>query len=305
MTFDFNRFATEHRVSTYGQGRGMKHHVRPGWVGLKCPVCGSEHLGFNLARGYFSCWRCGHLRIVDVIQWLTNVSTEKARQIRWEFDNEKQNRTIITRKVGDRPREAPEPMELESLSQAHIEYLRDVRGLDWKEITDEWDLKGTRHLSGEWSWRVVAPIYDDTGSRTLAYVGRAIGEDVKPKYKMTDRDDCAIDPENLIYGLHKTRGKSVIVLEGPGDVWNIGPGSVASLGIDWSRGQANQLRHYDRRFIMFDPDPKAQYKAQKLAEWLSMFPGDTERIDGLPSDPGSLSDKLVREIRAEFLEGKR
>src|SRR5687767_12012825 len=40
------------------------HHVGRGWCGLDCPDCspgaGAFRLGWNLERGYFSCWSCGY-----------------------------------------------------------------------------------------------------------------------------------------------------------------------------------------------------------------------------------------------------
>lgn len=294
--FQFERFASEYRIPTFA-GRGDKFHVRDGWIGAKCPQCGSQHLGFNTDRGYFSCWMCGILRIVDVIQWLTNASKDKAWEIRWKFDSEQRRVRIAT---GARPRSLQAPPGLEVLSDRHLRYLRTQRGLERpRAVAREWDLMGTGHLSGKWSWRVVGPIRNDKGG-IVAYVGRSIMK-LKAKYQMTDRSKCLEDPNGLLYGIHKAKGDSVIIVEGPGDVWKLGPGAVATLGKNWRRLQANRLRQFKRRFVMYDPDPEAQQKAQELAEWLSMYPGETEVVDGLPSDPGSLSEKMVRKIRRELL----
>jgi len=51
---------------------------------------------------------------------------------------------------------------------------------------------------------------------------------------------------------------------------------------------------------MFDPEIKAQKKAEELANWLSAIPGDTEIISGLQSDPGGLSQEEADEIMLEL-----
>ena len=77
----------------------------------------------------------------------------------------------------------------------------------------------------------------------------------------------------------------------------MGPGFVATMSMDWREEQADKLRRFKRRFIIYDPEETATKKAMALAEWLSMFPGETEVISDLPSDPGSLTDKYVRKLR--------
>jgi hypothetical protein len=127
---------------------------------------------------------------------------------------------------------------------------------------------------------------------TAAYVGRSIRDSVRPKYRLSDGS-----PPDLLYGIHRVPGDSVIVVEGPADVWAVGPGAVATLGIDWHTAQALQLKAFRRRYIAYDPEERAQKKAQELGEWLSLFSGETTLIEGLPGDPGSLSRRRLRELR--------
>jgi hypothetical protein len=93
------------------------------------------------------------------------------------------------------------------------------------------------------------------------------------------------------------KGDSVVAVEGATGVWRIGPGAVGVLGIGWKMEQANRLRRFRKRFILFDPEPKAQARAIGLANVLSGYPGETEVISGFDVDPGDLNDRQVKRIR--------
>lgn len=294
--FDFLKFARDHRLSYLTEGH---HHCHAGWVQTHCPLCTDGrhgwHLGFSLSKGSANCWRCGPLKIVDAVRALARVSPDKAWEILRKYGGGK---AVEAQQASLRREEVVDPPGLGPLTKQHLRYLKS-RGLP-ESLVEEWSLQGTRHLSGLWNWRVCFPIRNEL-NETVAWGGRSVLPDAKPKYKLSDDADCVVDPKTMLYGAHKA-GDAVIVVEGPGDVWNIGPGAVATLGIDWRPAQAHLLRKYKRRFIMFDPEPLAQKRAQKLADWVSLFPGETEIIDDLPSDPGSLDRRLVRKVRRLLLK---
>lgn len=304
MPFNFIEFSRDYHIPTFGPGRGETHHVRDGWIGAKCPLCQTDHLGFNISSGGFSCWRCGGLRTEDVIRWLAHCDKNKAWEIRKKYDDRtKHTRVPDTRRRKTRPDAVQRPLGLAPLSKHHLAYLR-ARGLTRAaSVAREWDLEGTGHLGGPWAWRVVAPIYNEN-EKIVAYVGRAIADGVAPKYRVTEASKCVESPDGFLYGIHKAKEDVVVIVEGPGDVWRMGPGFVATMSMNWREEQVDKLRRrFKKRYIMFDPEGKAQKLAQKMAEWLSMFPGVTEVVDGLPSDPGSLDERTVRSIRKELLGG--
>lgn len=296
---NFTKFAQAHNVSYIASGH---HHCHQGWLQLHCPVCTDGrhgwHLGFNLDRGNFNCWRCGSLKRVDVMRGMLRVSKDRAIQVLRKFDDGRaQGRTAPK----TRRRKFEVPPGFGPLTVPHRKYLKS-RGFG-ADVIREWDLQGTRHLSGKWNWRVVYPICNELGM-TVAFQGRAIHPDTRPKYRMTEDDKCLEDPRGFLYGINKVPGESVIVVEGSADVWAMGPGTVGTFGIDWKTEQANRLRRFQKRFIMFDPDRQAQRAAQRLAEWLSYYPGETEIVHGLRSDPGSLDKRQRRNIRKRLL-GRR
>lgn len=303
--FDFARFAQDHRIHYITEGH---HHVHRGWYQLHCPVCTDGrhgyHLGCSTTTGAFSCWRCGPLKQVDVVQGLLRCARERAYEVLRSYrgkDPQPRHRASRTR------HKAVPPRDLGPLTEKHFKYLTDPLGKGRgftrsraEEIVATWGLQGTRHLSGPWSWRIVGTVMD-VEARPLAYVGRAIRQDAKPKYRVTDEPDCAADPRGFLYGIQKVVGRTVIVVEGAGDAWNLGPGAVATLGIDWKEEQATQLRRFTHRVIAYDPEPKAQARAEELAQWLSVYEGETTILYDLPSDPGSLDENTVRRIRSKFL----
>lgn len=294
---NFQKLAQDHRLAYVTQGH---HHCHEGWAQTHCPSCTDGrhgfHLGFNLRKGNWNCWRCGPMDRVTVIRGLLRCDVAKAHDVLRQYGG---GQVAKARTRDARPSRVAPPPGLSALLKPHRRYLAH-RGFDVSSCIEEWELQGTRMLSGEWSWRVVAPVRDEE-ARIVAYAGRSIQRDTKPKVLMTEDAKCGQDPKAFLYGIHKVPGKAVIVVEGLTDVWNMGPGAVGTLGIDWKQEQANRLRRFDDRFVMFDPEPLAQRRAEQLAEWLSLFPGNTEIITGLPTDPGALSRQRVRRIRRTLL----
>ena len=190
------------------------------------------------------------------------------------------------------------------MSPCHHKYLKD-RNLDPLLMEATWGLKGTRYLSGGWNWRIIAPIHNING-RVIAYTGRTLSTEIKPRWKMTPKVNMRDDPKKLIYGIEKANVKrGVLIVEGPSDVWRMGPGAVGLLGIDWSVEQAGILRQFKRRFVLFDPGFTSQKQAHKLACWLAPLSGETEILSGFSSDPGDLPQDEANNIMRELGLQKR
>jgi len=290
---DFVALAQKYRISLLTSGNA---HCRPGWVQCQCPFCGSRgshegwYLGFSKEQGCFSCYRCGSVRFWDVLDALLGGHEEARKAVNeFQMDKVRAPRPVITRQRAIKPPPGAKPMV-----KAHRKYLQD-RGFDPEALEEEWGLLGTGPTSGPWSWRVIIPVSSAKG-RVVAYQGRSIGG-AQPKYKMSDDADILEDPHGLLYGLDRAKGDAVIVVEGAPGVWRLGSPAVGTFGIDWKREQANVLRKYKRRYILFDPEPKAQQRAEQLAATLSLFPGETEVLSGFTTDPGEFSERKVRRIR--------
>jgi hypothetical protein len=289
---DILRLCRDLRIPTAEAGE--HHHAHTGWVQLHCPFCsgGREgfHLGFSLGSGALSCWRCGKHTVGETLRALAR--THDTRELIRKYEL---HRPFSPKEKAEREeKDAPPPPGLGPMLPVHRRYLR-RRNFDPDALEREWGLQGTAGLSGIWSWRVVFPIYSET-ERIVAYQGRTISPTAKPRYRMTADKEMTEDPNAVLYGIHRARGNSVLVVEGATGVWRLGPGCVATLGMKWRKKQAERLRQYNNRFILFDPEPEAQQKAKELAELLSLFPGTTEVVSGFRTDPGDFSDALAERI---------
>jgi len=286
-------FCRDHRIDYITEGH---HHTHQGWAQIHCVFCSSGtdgwHLGFSLEGGNFSCWRCGSHSNWDVIGAIIN--TRNGAKIAEVLDKYDTGRRAQRAKAITRKKKIKTPPGTGPIGRAHRKYL-ETRNFDPDQLVEEWGIQGTKYLSGAWNWRIILPIHNKTGE-VVSYTGRTIKHDTKPKYKMSDNVDMVEDPKGLLYGIDKIPGDSIIVVEGPADVWGIGFGAVALLGIDWTTEQANQIRKYKNRYIIFDPEELAQKRAWELAKWLSYFPGNTEIIDDLSCDPGDLDGEEKKEI---------
>lgn len=296
--FDFLSFVRDNGIphKEEGQYEGRRY------IQTHCPFCtdGTRgwHLGYNIGKGYFNCWRCGSIKILSVLRALLH-SEKIAKAMFRKYQTDFIPIEAPKPKINPRKRKLWTPPGIGPMKNAHRRYLQ-RRGFNPEKLEELWDLQGTAHLSGRaWSWRIVFPINNADGE-TMAYCGRTI-RDIEPKYRMPANDQLRADPREVIYGLQYCTD-TVVIVEGPADVWKFGPGAVATLGIDWTREQAVILKDYRRRFIIFDPEPEAQKRAVRLAFWLSMYDGNVELVTELGSDPGDLPQREADAIMKQLLE---
>lgn len=276
----------EYRVAFVSAGE--HHHARSGWIALKsCPFCGSSkyHLGYHLEAGFFNCWKCkGH----GVISTLTKIGVP-FKQAEAFF----RGRTLV---LSREQREArgvlKEPKGRGPLLKIHREYI-ESRGLNPEEVLEHWELEGIGRLGGRLAWRIYIPI-SFRGER-VSWTSRTVGEKGS-RYLSASSQEESINHKTLVYGLDLCR-QSIIALEGPGDAWNIGPGSGALFGIDFQPAQVLLLSQFPRRIVCFDSSPDAQRRAKELCAELSLFPGYTEQVELDAEDPGKASRKEVKLLR--------
>lgn len=290
----------EHHNVPFLEG-GKHHHCVEGWIQLHCPCCSDGtsgwHLGYSTESGAWNCWRCGKQSTAKVLSsLLPNVPLQQL------FSQFAKHRTSLAErpivKKEERKRVKPPPNMRNSLGPAHRKYLWS-RGFDVKKLVDKWGLGSTASTSGLWNWRIVIPVHDVTG-RLVSYIGRAISSKNSLRYLSLSEEDSIITPKNMLYGEQFIGGSTVVVMEGPTDVWRFGSGAVCTFGTSWTREQAARLRRFHRCVIMYDPSMPAQIQAEKLATWLSGSVDIVEIVDTESNDPGSLSLDEVRNLRLEL-----
>lgn len=263
------------------------HHTRSGWLQIQgCPFCSSQnyHLGYNLAQSYWNCWRCGYHSPQSTLRAL-GVPAALAKELEVDYSVKTQEAVRTGLK---------EPSYRGDLDNPHWNYLIRERGFDPKKIQKLWQVEGIG-IAPRLAWRLYIPILFQ--GKRVSWTTRSIASDAKQRYISASASEEAINHRHLLYGLDYVRD-SVIVLEGPLDVWNVGPGAVGLFGIDYSAAQVRQLAEIPNRTICFDSEPAAINQATKLAEELSCFPGHTQLVVLEAEDPGSASKKEVAELRA-------
>ena len=289
--FDTRKFYKAHRIAHIDSGH---HHCRAGWLQSACPFCGSKnwHFGASLTEERFNCYLCGPHSLWSAIGAFLRTNDKQAivNCIR-EFSGLK---TALPSRQKPRQKVLAPPPGTGPLQAAHRNYLQS-RHFDPDQLIEQWGLRATAHTGDKWGWRVIAPIQEN--NRTVAFQGRAIGPHNPQRYHTTPDAQWLTDPHAALYGIDQADGNSVIVVEGVTGVWRLGPGTVATLGIGWHKQQANRLRKYKKRWIVFDPEPLAQKRALGLANHLALFGGETEIISGLATDPAELGEETAKMIR--------
>ncbi len=256
---------------------GEHHHVSRGWIGVDCPWCntkGKFHLGINLEKGIANCWICGAKNLGSVLKRLgISIRLGKTRPRKEEEEEEE---------VKIEP-----PNNLCSLTENPFRGYIEGRGFDPEEIERVWGVKGIPI-----KWRLWIPVYQN--NKLVAYTTRAIGN-VSPRYISTGRI------KKYLYGVNFCRN-SIIVCEGPIDVWRIGKGAVATFGIPPSREQLSKIASFPTRVFCFDSEAKAQEIAKLSAEKIRSYPGKTYIVKlDTGKDPAEAMEEEIDFLRKKFL----
>ena len=190
------------------------------------------------------------------------------------------------------------PSGLRGLYGLYSEYLRG-RGLDSDVVGSLWGAMSGGSI-GRLAWRIWIPIRNAAGV-DVSWTARAIGGR-EPRYISASPEEEAVDHKSLLYG-EDLAGHAIVVVEGPLDAWRIGPGAVATLGLQVTPEQVSRIGGHPVRAICFDRERAALRRADKLASLLAQSPGDTYVVElETGDDPADADDEEVDEIRRKFLD---
>ncbi len=274
---------------------GQSPHVSHGWVGLVCPWCGSGTgkygLGVHVRSLKVTCWKCGNHGLAEVLKELTGESWRVTRDRIHRLDAD----DAPTSAVAKRGRFTP-PVGLGPLLPAHRNYLT-RRGFDPDYLASEWSVGGIGP-DAVLQWRLFLPVHRD--GHPVSWTTRAVGSRVQARYISASPEEETVPLKSCLYGEDKCR-HAVVVTEGPFDAIRIGPGAVALLGLSYTEHQVVRLSRFPLRAICFDSDPVARSRARKLADQLSVFPGETYVVALSGPDPCDSPPDEVEEVRRRFL----
>jgi len=269
------------------------HHCRPGWIQMDCPYCGKGtskyHLGLNESHGYCNCWRCGPHSLIKVLEELSGLTTREIYPLLQAIP-----RRIQTREV-PKTGHLKLPKHIGELTSAHKRYLTN-RGFDPQEITELWGVGGIG-LSSHLGWRLFIPVA--FRHETVSWTTRAIGNAAR-RYISASPEEETIQHKSLLYG-EDLVAHAIVIVEGPLDAWRIGPGAVATFGLSYTSEQIMRMKHYPIRVVCFDKGQVEQAQAKRLADTLSLFPGETYSVVLDSKDPGTASRVEIKRLR-QFLQ---
>lgn len=284
-------------------------HSREGWVNTTCPFCSGNpgfHLGYNVRKGYFRCWRCGwHPRL----QCLMNILHKSYNEI---THITQQYHVLIPGQSADSDSTSSLENRLDNLSKKeplteagivlceaqnyHYKYLN-KRNYDIDELTSIWNIKFSSHL-GPFRFRVIAPITHN--NRIVSFVARDVTNKSIHKYITCPSRHEIIPHKRLLYGLDQIQDRRrVVVVEGVTDVWRLGPGAVATFGVEFTLAQIKLLRSFVEVFIFYDPDEAGQRSANKLQSILDSL-GVSSHLIIDDVDPGELTNNEALALMQEI-----
>jgi hypothetical protein len=287
---NFTDILTEHRVEY--------HNQRPGWQNFLCPYCQKDpYMGYNQRGRYVHCWNCGRHPIWETVHIITGLGLQECFKLIDELPRE-----IETWEKARPKGKTTLPPGLDEMGDQHKAYLR-TRRFSPPLLRHQYDLRGLGIAAGQLKWRIWIPIY--YRSETASWTTRAIGNK-EPRYWAATDEQSAIPIENLLYGVDACRS-AIILVEGPVDVWAVGPGAAAVMGLRTSPAQLEQISRFPLRVILFDSEDKAQERAAKLAADLSVFPGVTHQVtlengkDAAECHTTEMGRSEIQALRKEFL----
>lgn len=309
---DWKQLLDELGVTNWDAGK----NVAPGNINIRCPFCDdhSNHGGFSVARGTYSCWRCKGGAPVVALSRAANIPIETARKYIARYTRGKPAPTA---------REVMKRAEAESIKipgtttcyPYHRKYL-EGRNFDPADLEFRHGIRYT--LQERWGkkqvdvgYRIVIPVYDLDG-RVVAWQARAINDEVQqPRYLFPDVSECVMHYKHTLYGAEAcTARDSIVVCEGIFDQWRLGPGSVATYGTSLTREQVALLSRWRRVFFLFDPEYTAQEHGRDYARDLAdagchveLCRTDNRNPDGTLKDPGDMTPAEALEIMQELLGG--
>lgn len=291
----------------YLQDKGIEYsedgkNTTSGWTEVNCPFCGDDpsmHLGISPER-LLNCWRCGAKgSVLKYIRAIENCSWAQAKKVTSNYvdDSLQHLKTDIMERSTREGKGTILPEGIENLSEIHYQYLEE-RGYDPIYIERKYKLKALgralKHEDRKFQFRLIIPIIQN--NIVVNFTARDFAGTRIPKYINQSNENAIVPMKNCVYNIDSVRD-TVLVLEGVTDVWRMGDGSVAMMGVEFTTKQLNLLlqKKPKRAFVMFDAEEQAQKRANKIANVLSGF-AKTEILELKNGDPGELTQEEADEI---------
>lgn len=284
-------------------------HARPGWINTECCFCTGNpgyHLGYNTVKDFWCCWRCGWHSEFEVIMAFTGSRSETAKARRLYKSGKAAYQAAASVKINS-IRNCKAPAEYELTTRAR-NYLID-RGYNPDKIEHDWNIYYGGNF-GSMAYRIVIPIYFE--GKMISYTGRDITGVQDNKYITAPESIQTYNPKHILYGVDNSDTETVLVVEGPMDVWRFGYGAVGTFGVKYTKEQIKLLAsRYNNIYVLYDADRKgkgrdrtaSQKQAIELANTLQFMGKKVHRCSLLDigvKDPGDLTSSAAKRFMSEI-----
>ncbi len=295
--FDIFSFLEKYDIDFKERGK----NIGSGWFALEeCPLCGvgGYHFGINRQSKGWHCWGCGQKGHAPIlVKYLLNCESKEAWKIVQEFTDGYLEFDI--RETGER---VILPFGIEEIGEDARYYLQKIRKFNADQIIKQFKLQQTNFRSklehagfvSDFRWRIYIPIF--MNKKLVSYTARDYTGQRDPRYQHPFLEACIVPPSSCIYNIDTVSDKCII-LEGPTDVWRMGPETVSVQGIETTK---EQIRYFAQKgikkaWVMFDAGKRD--KAEKVAIELDNYIPKVKMVNLDYGDPGELTDAEAMKIK--------
>jgi DNA primase len=265
--------------------------VTDGFIGLSCPFCEDkgQHLGWNLEKDFFTCWKCGWHPTEQVIRLLTGLSYYHVKLLLQEHS---EHFYIENNKVKSEYKEIEWIQE--PFTEFEVQYLQ-KRNFNPEYLYDKYKVS-SGGIYGEYAYRIKIPYFVD--GKVITFTSRTVVPNKEPRYKTfsgVNTKDFLFNYDNLDH---------CILVEGAFDAMRMGKGFYAISGSELTPMQFQYLSNKKQIDILYDSDKASQERAKKTANDISSF-GIKTRIITLDKgkDCADLTDDEAEKVR-NFIFGR-
>lgn len=284
-------------------------HARPGWVNAECPLCHGNagyHLGYSKEKQFWCCWRCGFHPEYEVLMAFLG-DPQEVMKVRRLYHSQTSRYAPRSGVKIEKVRNCPLPRK-NALTIKAQNYLSERR-YNPQEIVDKWGIFYGGDF-GNLAYRIVIPI--QYHGKIISYTARDITGKQANKYLTAPESIQTFNPKHMLYGIDQADNRTVLVVEGPFDVWRFGYGAVCTFGIKWTREQLLLLaKRWKNIKILYDSDRKglgadrtaSQQKAIELTNALSNMGRNVTRCsltDFGVKDPGDLDATTAKKFMSQL-----
>ena len=290
-----------------------QNNVSPGWIGVTCCFCDdhSNHMGINVNSKNFSCWLCHEKgNIKELVMAIDSCDEEDAyailRDYREDGLNNNNNPPALPPMAEVSQRNRPPtgsilpPQIINKWPTKHLSYLYKRGFKPVRKYIQKYKLLPV-YTAGIYRMRIIIPIYNM--GKLVNFTARDITGKTDLRYKHCPNNQAIIPRRELLYNIDNVPGDTIILVEGPTDVWKIGNGAVASMGTEVTDQQIDIIkeRGFKNIFVLFDKG--AAEVANRVAKRLAFLVDRVEIITLVDEDdPGCMCDQTTNAIRSLLIK---